>query len=1018
MSNFYLLSECEGKMRKRLLGMLFVVLAVCCLAPIAAWATDGNTGNAESTSATSSDTVADPSTIWDWEGLINNKTANVGRIWTDKSVTTDSMTNNNITVTKADGSAFLTALTALSSTSNLSSTQTTPLDIVLVLDTSSSMTQSISTSTGTTTRIEALKEAANSFVDVIADKNKDVSDEAKQHRVAVVSFNAEATTNQGMTVCAGDKATEIKSAITDLTTSQGTRSDYGLQQAQSVLTDSKRDGAKQVVVFFTDGIPTESGADNFDPAIASPAVTAAGQMKDAGKGATVYTIGIHNEAEPSDDPEADNTHDLNKFLHAVSSNYPNATYAKDGSYYVWNFGDRAHKADETDADFYKSATTADELEKIFEDISQEIIKNAGYPTHTTDDAESTSGYITFNDQLGDYMQVSDLSTLIYNATTYTCDPESKTTEETTDGSIDTYHFSGTVNSGISKGELSGIIIKVTRSKDVATGDKVEVKIPATLIPLRQFDVDLDKDTMSVTEKTPITVFYSSGLKPEVADLMVNPDDDMTAYIAANTDKDTGKVNFYANKWTGKSTGEEHLGDVTAQFNPSKDNSYYYFTQDTPIFEDENCTERATEIVDGETYYYQHAYYVQGEDGKTAKKRIEKPTFPGSAATAFEGAIGTDEQGYAYFKAGTARLAYINQLKNEKIYNYTGTAKDVLNPKWNSETSVAKATTVTSYLGNNGKLSLDKPATLEISKTLADDYSQAQYGDTEFIFNISIPNAAGKTFSTKLVTGDESTAGELSFDEDGNATCKLKHGQILQVLGLSAGWKYKVSEPEDDLPAGFKQVAAEGSEGEFEADETSEAAFTNVYSPEPAKSSVTDSVEVTKNLTGRDLTQGEFKFELLDADGNTVATGTNDSNGKVVLDSVEYTQIGEYNYTLHEVNGGQTIDNVTYDNTNYQVQVRVSDNGKGKLVAETQIPETLSELSFTNTYTEPIPDPEPSPDDESDDIDDGDDEESDDAEEAASESAKTGDDLASLALAVAVVALAAGSVALMARRKQN
>ena len=500
--------------------------------------------------------------------------------------------------------------------------------------------------------------------------------------------------------------------------------------------------------------------------------------------------------------------------------------------------------------------------------------------------------------------------------------------------------------------------------------------------------------------------------------MANPDDDMTAYIVANTDKDTGKVNFYANKWTGKSTGEEHLGDVTAQFNPSKDNSYYYFTQDTPIFEDENCTERATEIVDGETYYYQHAYYVLGEGDKTAKKRIGKLTFPGSAATAFEGAIGTDEQGYAYFKAGTARLAYINQLEKEKIDNYTGTAKDVLNPKWNSETSVAKATTITSYLGNNGKLSLDKPATLEISKTLADDYSQAQYGDTEFIFNISIPNAAGKTFSTKLVTGDESTAGKLSFDEDGTATCKLKHGQTLQVLGLSAGWKYKVSEPEDDLPAGFKQVAAEGSEGEFEADKTSEAAFTNVYSPEPAKSSVTDSVEVTKNLTGRDLTQGEFEFELLDADGNTVATGTNDANGKVVLDSIEYTQIGEYNYTLHEVNGGQTIDNVTYDNTSYQVQVRVSDNGKGKLVAETQIPETLSELSFTNTYTEPSPDPEPSPDDESGDTDDGDDEESDDAEEAASESAKTGDDLASLTLAVVVVALAAGSVALLARRKQN
>ena len=1002
-------------MRKRLLGMLFVVLAVCCLVPIAAWAADGNTGNAENTSATSSDTVADPSTIWDWSNLISGNTANVGRIWTDKSVTDDKFEKKigekTISVEKkGEGAAFLTALTALSSTSNLTSGTTRPLDIVLVLDTSSSMTQTMS---GSTSKIEALKTAANEFVDEIAKQNEDISDEAKQHQVAVVSYNTEAKTTQEMTACTEAKKDGIKSAISSLETNQGTRSDLGLESAQTVLASSKRDDAKKVVIFFTDGVPTTSGGEesDFDPQFASPAVTTAKGMKDSG--ATVYTIGVLANANPSLDPTAKTTSNANKFLHAVSSNYPNATYTGSGSSiadYSWSFGDRAEKADKTDADFYKSATDAVQLKKIFEDISEEITEAAGYPTDAKEGYESESGYITFTDQLGDYMQVTDLSELVYDSTVYN-DPKVSFDK---DKNEHTYAFNGEVGSGValSKGNLSSILITVKHSSDLKTGDVVEVKIPASLIPLRHFSVNLNDNKMSVDENTPVSVFYSSGLKKGVLNKLANPDDAMKTYIKNNTGED-GKVNFYANKWT----GDEHLGDVTAQFNPSKGNSYYYFTQDTPIYTDSKLTTRATEIIDGETYWYQHEYYYenQSEEPILAFDIIE---FPGSEATKFEGAIDKDDDGNCFFKKGTARLVYINQLEKEKTDNVTGTAKDVLNPKWNNVSDVSKATTVTSYLGNNGKLSLDKPATLEISKTLAGDYSQSQYGDTEFTFNISIPDAASKTFSTTLVTGDESTAGKLSFDEDGNATYKLKHGQTLQVLGLSAGWSYKVSEPEKDLPAGFKQVASEGSEGTFEADKTSEATFTNVYSPEPAKSSVTDNVEVTKKLTGRDLAQGEFKFELLDADGKAVATGTNDANGKVVLDSIEYNQIGEYNYTLHEVNGGQTIDNVTYDGTSYQVQVRVSDNGRGKLVAETQIPETLSELSFTNTYTEPNPDPEPSPDDESDDADDVDNEESDDTEEAASESAKTGDNLANLALAVVVVAIAAGGVALLARRKQN
>lgn len=87
-------------------------------------------------------------------------------------------------------------------------------------------------------------------------------------------------------------------------------------------------------------------------------------------------------------------------MHAVSSNYPAAS----SSISLWgewtiNFGARAENAN-----YYKSATSAAELEEIFKDISGSIIQ-AGYPTKTHSGyGEHKSGYITFTDELGDFMQ--------------------------------------------------------------------------------------------------------------------------------------------------------------------------------------------------------------------------------------------------------------------------------------------------------------------------------------------------------------------------------------------------------------------------------------------------------------------------------------------------------------------------------------------------------------------------------------------------------------------------------------
>lgn len=940
-------------MSKYTRGLLAVILAVVLVLPAAAFAM---LPEANARSSTGMDgpimtgKVVDPDTSGRWEiwaaGHGGNKvtTQNVGRIWTDKTV---KATGEN------EESDFLTTLSAMSSTSNSTVTVTTPLDIVMVLDASGSMDDPMGGG-DRTKRIDALKSAANSFINTIAKQNEAIEGVDRQHRVAIVKFAGDKTDKvgndtyyqgqykynhsqvmKGLTDCSGGNVKALKDTVAGIKPSGATRADYGLELAGDIT--SGRADAKKIVVFFTDGKPTSYS--EFDSGVADAAVTAAKNMKDSK--ATVYTIGIFSGADPAADPSKKGTSDVNKFMHAVSSNYPDATsYASD------ELGTRAENSD-----YYKSATNAEELKKVFDDISQAITSEPPYPTEIHKGYDETkSGYITFTDELGDFMQVDGFTEVVINGMSFT--KASKTVNKETN--TDTYEFSG---------KAKDLLITVQRAGDdnPRKGDIVTVNIPASLIPLSHFKTVDGK--LSVDNVKPIQVKYASSVKSAALDNLFTPEKvaGLKNYIEHNTTvvDGTKTVSFYANKWSGGA-----LGDTVATFEPADTNRYYYFQKQTPIYADKDCTQPAkNSLADTGTYYYKDEFEERGSNGE-AKPATAVIEFVGGDAAKFDGALVADEDGNLSFSVGTARLAFIDELHTTKGSvggNSTGTATDVLNPKWNNVSAKATATHVNSYLGNNGKISfaydmtpamVNTKASFGLTKVLKGrDWTNADAFEFGLTSESGAPMPAARTATVRKADLDQGKAaidfGTIEYTEPGTYVYKVseKHaGTTIDGIAYSKN------------VAEITVTVAPDKKGELSAGvkvTSGETEFKNVYATNPVESNVTDQITVTKSLTGRDLTADEFSFELLeiiDKEVKPVETVKNAADGKVTFSAIKYTEIGQHTYKLHEVKGN--AGGIDYDDAVYTIVTTIADNGKGQLVATHELKDAkdVKSIEFKNAYT--------------------------------------------------------------------
>lgn len=973
-------------MKKKTSLLVFIIAAVMVFS---LWPQQVNAAENAARTAT-----ADNVTINNWHdaNALDDSTKNVGRIWTDKSVSAGDVTltsrekeSGTATIKKGADSDFLVGLSALSSTAKITGQTTVPLDIVLVLDVSGSMDDPMG-SADRTKRIDALKDAVNSFIDGSATVNDQRADKNKQNRIAVVKFAGNKTSKVGndqyrqslywynyTQVVSGYKAytsgnkSEGETTVNALTPAGCTAADYAMDLTKTLVDQSKTDAnnnadrknVKRVVIFFTDGEPNHQSG--FDESVANSAITSAKTIK---TDADIYTIGIFSGADVSITGHSGSgswsaKEKFNAFMHGLSSNYPDAeTYKK--------LGTRAKDSKGQDAAYYKVATKADELKNIFTQIEDEIISSAQSPTRVDQGEDpSDAGFITLTDQLGDYMQVDDINTLVYANQLY---KNPGKTETTKDGkTVVTYTFNQKIpdtNHVYPEGNLGDIKITVEKAAgedQLQTGDLVTVKIPANLIPLRYYEVKSD-GSMTIDETYPMRLFYDVSLKAGVEEKLTNPDAQLKAYIDANKDENH-QVHFYSNKYDQNQANAESCGvDAYAKFEPAETNDFYYFQNDTVLYTDEACTTPARGSIDttgATTYYYQRNYYVLGDDGK-AVSRTNTVTIPGNSNLMIGDYAKKNNAGENYIPAGTPRTTSLTYFAEDKAEgaNKTNTASKSINPVWDEN---YKGAHITTYLGNNGRLTIglpDEPVTLtgdtalkgsktfigrdmkaneafEFTLTAADDDTKTA------IQNEKVKIAANGDKAIVAGAKDGATKafqfGDVTFKEEGTYNFNINE-TVPQTQAGGMTYDSHTAQVTIVVTCDTENIGKLKAEVTYNngaaSDVTDRAVFANRYDASTEVTGGTKAdISAKKTLHGRNLRAGEFQFKLTTrpadgSNGTVLQEKQNGADGSIAFDSISYktsdTAAGASAVVLDKaVEAGYAVKSTDADgNTVYTLSYRI------------------------------------------------------------------------------------------------
>lgn len=586
-------------------------------------------------------------------------------------------------------------------------------------------------------------------------------------------------------------------------------------------------------------------------------------------------------------------------------------------------------------DGYYSAENAEDVTNVFDDITSEIVSaSAQAPTQIEGGDPLKSGYLTYTDPIGEYMEVKDIKSIIYGGQEFTQKSSS------TSGNTTTYTFTGDKIESPVYGELDVSLIEITVTKDDDGNETLTVKIPAAAIPLRVNTVDIaENGAITNTNNTayPARILYTVGAREGVnLDTLEGVSDD---YISANMTEDGKNVNFYSNKYSGNTQNDKTVGDAKVTFTAAETNPFFYVQEDTPLYTAENTNSPATSVQNDDTLYYFQITYYEGNEEKTEWVSRPGSTFYVNGSS--ENTL-TNVDGQANIKQGAPRLGYLTDFAQAKSENTTNTAEQVFHPVYDGNGQF------TVYLGNNGVLKADAPKSLTVEKDVTAGEGLTA-PDADFTFEVAVATKADTTGDAILADADgQKTDKELTFDADGKATFTLKDGQSLEILNVGEGVEYTVKET--NLPAGFTSDQADNTNtGTIsETDSDNVVTFTNTYNVTPVTTNdLGINLGGTKSITGRDFQADDaFVFTIAaaqatpnaplptedtDQDGSATTATVNPTSGDEVsfeFGDVTFDKPGEYRYVIRETTG--TLPGIDYDGALYRVNIIVEDNGDGTL----------------------------------------------------------------------------------------
>lgn len=805
-----------------------------------------------------------------------------------------------------------------------------------------------------TTKLKALQNAVNSFIGTIAAKNP-------ESKIAIVKFAGKETKKVGndtyseryiynytqivkslTAVNSEENVQELKAAVNALTAAGATQADYGMEKAKEVFgTESATPGRQRFVIMFTDGEPTSSSG--FETSVADNTISAANDLENS-YGAKVYTIAVHKNAKVGTELPATNSGDdrINRYMHLVSSNYPNATSLENtGEGSVTN-------------GYYKVATNEAELSDAFTQIgnstSEAAVKGLDSTAVVTDD-------LAKNFQLPDGADTSNIK--VYTAA-YNGDGAYSDREEFDDASVSI----GKTTDGNTYVAVSGFDYSANYVSDIAhqgDADNFGKKL------IVEFTIIVDRDkTYGGTQPTNaganITLSnteYASVKNPTVPVAITNGFSCKYTYVQDYNGKGINVKEHFINM----------LGDDGLSTESSK-NEYVAITY-TITHEEDGVT-----VTDGT--------YVIPSNQTTGSWKNEEAIFTNAAVGTYtydvtcSVADANGKAGYADgAKDGTGTMTFtINPIDglaldvNGAGYNgvYDGNSHGSAAAATVNGVETDKATIL--YSTDNGDTwTPDYPTATNVldSTTVRVRASLPGYNNAEAEYALTVSKRPVKFTAstvTRTWTGEEIAVNNTD-DSDvtitaSAPTAEAPNAGLLQDNNYSFGGTVYTA-------SGTDETTGQGNAGRFVSDAAAKLTiedgqgsdvtanyaleFVVGYLKIAAPGSAETVLTAVKNYDGKPA-ESAYTFELKNEAGKVLQTKQNANDGTVTFDALTFDKKGTFTYYISEVKGPDK--GIVYDETVYKVEIEVTLAGDS-YSAETNYYkvvnnelEPVGEIVFNNT----------------------------------------------------------------------